>query len=548
METGLPEERRERVRSLGDYAALLRRRWIYPAFAIPLILLGSIFIAFTTTPVYRAAATIMLSPSSIPEDIVRSTVPSAIPGMRNAVVNYADQQFDLVRRRVLSVSRLTEVVETIDPYPDLKGLSPRDKAELLLANVYVEPVDPITFEPLEESTAFTVYYSNEHPERAAAVARELARLFLEYKRESRVEQAIETYQFLRIRAEELRLSVAQTEAKLAAFKRRFPTSLPEDRARNQLELDSSERELISAQAQLRLAEQRQAAFETQLSQVNPTLVGAVTDPRTELATLKSQLAEAERKYTPDHPVVKRLRRSIETLAATDPSMAGRPGQQADNPEYLRIATELESSKRETAALRSQVGRMQGQIATLRGQLVNAPGVEMEYAALTREVGAARQQLLETEEKLRDAELASQLETEQKGEQYTLIKSPGIPDSPYRPNRLSMILLGAALAFALGIGSAVLVDIFDPTVRNTDDVREVSSYPVLANIGVLMNAESRAKQRRLRLVFAGSLATALLLVGVSVTRTLLRPDPEPLEIGPATESAPSASTAGPVAGN
>ena len=98
------------------------------------------------------------------------------------------------------------------------------------------------------------------------------------------------------------------------------------------------------------------------------------------------------------------------------------------------------------------------------------------------------------------------------------------------------------------GGFLLVDIFDPTVRNTDDVREVSSYPVLANIGVLMNAESRAKQRRLRLAFAGSLAAALLLVGVSVTRTLLRPDPEPLEIGAATESVPSVSTAGPVAGN
>jgi polysaccharide biosynthesis transport protein len=468
--------------------------------------------------------------------------------VRSAVVNYADQQFDLVRRRVLSVSRLTEVVQTIDPYPELKDLSQAEKAELLLDNVYIEPVDPITFEPLDESTAFAIYYSNEHPERAAVVARELARLFLEYKRESRVEQATETYQFLRIRADQLRLTVAQTEEKLAAFKSRFPTSLPEDRVRNQLELDSSERELVTVQAQLRLAEQREAALEVQLSQVNPTLVGAVTDPRTEIATLKAQLAEAERKYTPDHPMVKRLRRSIETLATSNPGAVSGSGGQADNPEYLRIANDLASSKRETGALRSQVGRMHGQIATLRGSLVGAPSVEVEYAALTREVAAARQQLLETEEKLRNAELASQVETEQKGEQYTMIRGPGIPDTPYRPNRLSLILLGITLALAVGVGAAVLADIFDPTVRNVDDVREISSYPVLANIGVLMNTESRAKQSRLRLVYVGSLAAGLLLVGISVARTLLRPDPKPLEIGVATEPLPGASaTASPDVG-
>ena len=184
--------------------------------------------------------------------------------------------------------------------------------------------------------------------------------------------------------------------------------------------------------------------------------------------------------------------------------------------------------------------MHGQIATLRGSLVGAPSVEVEYAALTREVAAARQQLLETEEKLRNAELASQVETEQKGEQYTMIRGPGIPDTPYRPNRLSLILLGITLALAVGVGAAVLADIFDPTVRNVDDVREISSYPVLANIGVLMNTESRAKQSRLRLVYVGSLAAGLLLVGISVARTLLRPDPKPLDIGVATEPLPSAS--------
>ena len=48
-------------------------------------------IAFTLPTLYRSSATILLEPSSIPADMVRTTVTS-----------YADLQIDLVRRAALS--------------------------------------------------------------------------------------------------------------------------------------------------------------------------------------------------------------------------------------------------------------------------------------------------------------------------------------------------------------------------------------------------------------------------------------------------------------
>jgi polysaccharide chain length determinant protein (PEP-CTERM system associated) len=500
---------------------------MYPAVVIPSVMLGAIYLAFALPPTYRATATIMLESSSIPSDLVRTTVPSSIPdeNLRNAAVGYADQQFELLRRRVLARSRLVEMVGKTDPYPELEDTAPEDKAELLLDNVYIERVDPITLEPVTVSTTFSINYDNPHPELAAAIAREVAGLFLSYNLEARVQQATETYNFLKLRAEQLRSNLGTLEAKIAAFKRQNPDALPEDQIRNQEELDRTQRDLDSMQAQLRIAQQRQSALEVQLSQTNPTLVGAVTDPRTELATLKAQLAEAERKYTPDHPVVKRLRRSIDALAVPAATSSGSGTVNADNPEYLRIAAELESSRRETNAMKAQVDRAYGDITNFRRLLAGAPTVEMEYGPLARDVAVVREQLQDTEKKMHDAELASQLETEQKGERYILIRAARVPDAPYSPNRLGLILLGVVLALALGFGLAILADVVDSTVRTADDVRDVLEQPVLGSIGLLLNSEQTRLRRRRLVIIAGAFAAASVIVAFTVVRALTQPEAE-----------------------
>src|SRR5678815_2131028 len=163
----LPMEKGDRVKSLGDYLEVLRRRWIYPALIVPAGLFVAVVLAFSLPTLYRSSATILLEPSSIPADMVRTTVTS-----------YADLQIDLVRRAALSGSRLTALVKEIDPYPGLTELTPEDKAGMISDSTWIERVDPITLEPLAESTAFSLHYDNPDPEIAQKVASRLADLFL----------------------------------------------------------------------------------------------------------------------------------------------------------------------------------------------------------------------------------------------------------------------------------------------------------------------------------------------------------------------------------
>ena len=58
------------LRDLLD--ALRRRRW-YLLVVMPAIALLATFLAFFLTPSYRASSTILLEPSSIPQELVQTT-------------------------------------------------------------------------------------------------------------------------------------------------------------------------------------------------------------------------------------------------------------------------------------------------------------------------------------------------------------------------------------------------------------------------------------------------------------------------------------------
>ena len=107
---------------LGDYLGILSRRRVYVLTIIPAALLLSVYLAYALTPTYRSTATILLEASSIPSELVQTTV-----------TNYADQQIELVSRRVLLPENLESVVNEIDPYPDMSQLSRKDKARQIIA-------------------------------------------------------------------------------------------------------------------------------------------------------------------------------------------------------------------------------------------------------------------------------------------------------------------------------------------------------------------------------------------------------------------------------
>lgn len=494
----------EKVQTLGDYAAMFRRRWRLLVGIIPATILGSILLAYTLPPVYESSATILLEPSSISADLVQTTV-----------VSYADQQIELVQRTVMSTDSLEKVVGEIDPYPDQKDVSARDKARMIAGDTRLEKVDPITLDPLPESNAFSLYYTNPDPEIAAQVTQKIADLFLAYNRETRVAQAKETYEFLSKHQAEVQASITDIERRIADFKRQYGDALPDSRDRNEVSLDRTQRDLDALDAQVRLVEQQESMLRLQLSQISPTMVASGTDAYTQLATLRAELAAARQRYTEDHPDVRRLSRSIEALAAQVQAGSGSSNVRPDNPEYLRVSAELEAVRRNLAALRSNAARARSQMAAYEARLMQTPGVERDYASLQREYEAAQAEYAQTQAKMREAAIAQSLEAEAKGERYTQIRSPRVADSPSSPNRLGLILLGIILGTGVAVGLAAFRESADPSVRGPQDLAAMTDVPVMGAIPMLLSSEDRHRRRLVIGSVAGVYGLAIIVVFIVV---------------------------------
>ena len=154
----------------GNYFGALRRRIIYVATILPAVLFICVIAAFGIRPQYQATATILLEPSSVPKDIIESTV-----------LSYSDQQIEIVQGRVMTVESLQHIVQQIDPYPDRTTWSAADKAQHILDDTTLEKVDPVTMKPQAESNAFSLHYNNAKPALALAIDERLGHLHASQK-------------------------------------------------------------------------------------------------------------------------------------------------------------------------------------------------------------------------------------------------------------------------------------------------------------------------------------------------------------------------------
>jgi len=487
----------ETGRTLADYQGVLRRRRHYLFTIIPASLLVAVFIAYVLPPKYRASGTIMLEDSSLPQNVVATQVTQ-----EDDSAEHAAQTLELLRRKVMDKDSLLQVVQQVDPYPNLPNMTAAQKAHQILEDSSVERVDPITLQPLEQSKAFSIHYLNPDPKIAAVVDQKLVDLFVTFNHRTRTEASRDAYQFLDAQAKQLEQEMAGQEKQLAQFKAKYGDALPEAEGRNLAGEDRARHDLDALQHDIIQAEQQEAQFQVQLSSISPSLVAAVSDWSKELAKTRGELAEAEQKYTPEHPDVKRLRRAVADLLAKGAGGGSTKGEAPDNPDYLAVQSQLTGVRRQLGSLRAQEAKARADLGVYEKNLSTAPNVEREYISLSREHENAQNSYTDLQNKMKNAALAQSLETESRGERFTLLRAAVPPTKPYFPNRLGIILLGAVLGCGIAFGIAAAVDASDPTLRGNSDLQMIMQTSAIGSIPNLLNPKDLWRKK---LVWASAIA-------------------------------------------
>jgi polysaccharide chain length determinant protein (PEP-CTERM system associated) len=490
--------------AVTDYWGALKRRSIYAFTIFPAVVFLCVLAAFGLRPQYQATASIILQQSSVPKDIIESTV-----------ISYADQQIEVVQSKVLTVESLLSIVKEIDPYPLLTKLTPEEKAQKILDDTSLERIDPVTLKPQAESNAFSLHYNNGVPATALAIDARLAQLFLTYNQRQRTEAAGEAVGFLQKQADDVMLQMREVDAQIAAVKRQYGDALPDSLARNEAMMEDTQRELDSLQQQLLTAQEKESELSLQLAQTSPNLITQSGD-LTDVATVRAKLTEAEQRYTPDHPEVKRLKHALETLMAQSNTNAGGAAQTANNPAYQMIQTQLTGAHNTVQGLQQLIAATRLKNEQLHERVATTPTAEKAVSEIMRRKTALQNEYQQVQDKLQSANLAESFESQQGGERFTMLRAPSVPRSPVFPNRLGLILLGIVVGAAL-VGIAVAsAESMDPHVRTSRDLALPDNALILGSIPVIKNKRDR---RRRAIVFSSFAAAYCLAAFVAIAAIL-----------------------------
>jgi uncharacterized protein involved in exopolysaccharide biosynthesis len=514
----------EAANDVGSYAALFRRRSIWIFTIIPAALLIAVYLAFALPAQYRSTATLMLEQGAIPDDFIKSTVRS-----------YAGEQIDTIQGRVLTVDALTDLVREYDPYPDDKNMEASAKALRVIQNTSLEHVDPVTFKPKEEATAVSLYYQNPDPRRASVVATRLADLFLTYHQRVRMEAARAAEKLIEDRAATLSKDLQSVDDEYARLRAANGGSLPDSKFGAEDARYRAERDLDDLEKQLRAGQERESLLSIQLSATSPNLlvtqglatqglplngVGQPQTGLTDIATVKAELADAELRYTPDHPDVKRLKRALAALEAQKNASSASPAT-ADNPEYRRIAGELAAAKAEVAALQVSTARARAQLARYTANVNPSAALERQVDDLERRRTSLQTEYQGVQEKLKNAQLGQVAEAGKIAEHFTLLQSPYPTSQPYSPNRVGVILLGLVLGCALAAAAVAIAESTDATVRGARDIVSLNGLSVLGSVPEIVLSSDQARRRFIWASVIGIYVVFGAFDVITISRALLR---------------------------
>jgi len=546
---------------LRHYVNMLKRRKKYFILPALVVLVAAFVVAWVLPPTYKSSSTILIEEQQIPQEFVKSTV-----------TGYADQRIQSLTQLILSRVKLWQIIQQFNLYADVRAKLTRDEIiENMRNNISLNTISAAVGNGRGGggkgvTIAFSIAYRGKNPDTVQKVAGTLASLYLEQNLKTREAQAKTTTKFLEAELKDLDVRIKNLGDKITAYKEKYDGLLPEQQDFNRQEaarLDLESQQLTNA---IQAQEQSLTYLQGQLATVNPAATqtggsgAGVTTPAERLKALQLKLIDLQSKFSNDYPDVQKTRREIAALE----KMTGQTGSDADlrrkkleqlqaqlaeirgkysdqypevkklkneiarlkkepikgsstqpvttpdNPTYINLATQIKAAEINLASLRSKQADIHKKVQMYRQLLAKAPKVEQAYLALMRDYQDAAKKHQEVLNKILEARIAQGMEEHQKGQKFTLIDPASYPDAPVSPNRGLIILVGFVLSLGAGFGTVVLAEHLDHSVKDGEELVNLTGLPVLGTIRRIQTTEdiSRARRNR-RLICVATGCTAII---------------------------------------
>lgn len=561
--------------SLPEYLAIARRRLRPMAIALAVGLLTAAALAILLPPEYRSTATILIEQQELPTDLVQSTVTSFADERVQTIsqrVMTTETLLGIIRRYDLypkERSRETrdEIINQMRHDIGVKMISadvidPRSGQPTQASIAFtVSFTDRSAEEAAKVANELTTLFLNDNVETRTQLA-DGAASFLKAQvaqvshHLSQVESQLSVFEGKHFDSlpdlTQLNLGlIDRTNQQLQDAQMR-ESSLEDQEVFLQAQLaqlkpdsavysDSGER-VLSTSDRLEMLRNELAADQATYGPQYPDIARLtrevagleaiakdptdINDLRRNLDDARSKLAAVEKRYGPDYPDRQRLEREVESYesdlataakaaqqkAAAPAGGTGAALQDADNPAYVEVRAQLMSTRDDLTALKAHEAQLQTDLDRYQHRVMETPLIQKRYQELTQDYEITKATDENLEAKLAEAQIGKNLEIDRKGEHFTLIEPPLVPEEPVSPNRPLVMVLGVVLSLLLAAGVAALLEALDSTVRGRRDlITLVAGAPPLAIIPDI-RLELSARQIWVRRGIAAAAGVTLVLAG------------------------------------
>ncbi len=568
----------EKELELQEIKGFIRRRKKAFIICFSSIFFVGICIALLLKPIYTSEAMIRIEDQQIPENYVDST----ITDYAEERIEKINQEI-LSRPKLLEIIDKFNLYPKLKAKKSPTELFEQINEDIGFRKIEARWQSRKGGKPIGATVAFTLSYDGEDAAIVQKVAQTLSQLYLEADIKVREEKIAGTTDFLKSELQRIRSEISKKEKVLSEFKQNHLRELPQDRVFNLQHMTRLQQELDKADNRLQYLQERKVLLESRLATIEP-LTPIVVDGedlainpaqrlkrlRLELASMRSvysekhpdikkkkkeilkleqevknsedsvekikklkqleiTLAEKKAKLGSKHPDVRALKKEVAILKkqvdnlVTDNAKVKISEEQPDNPIYITLKTQIETTEMEIGAILENKPELLAEIDEYQIRIQNAPMVEKELSELTRDYENLKHKYSEISDKLMSAEIVQEMEGKKKGERFNIISPAYLPLEPTKPNRRMIIVLSFMLAVGISTALVAFQEYIDDSIKTPNQLKELTNIPVFSTISYIENDEDKRRKRVKILIYAGAAVFCIMVALIFVDQFLMELD-------------------------
>ncbi|MDA8155240.1 MAG: polysaccharide biosynthesis tyrosine autokinase [Actinomycetota bacterium] len=476
--------------NIRDYLYVLyRRRWLALTF-FTLVVFTVLLVVFLKKPVYRATATLKVEQETSPvlnfKDVYQT---------QKDDFNFLKTQYRILKSR--SVAKRAVRSLRLDGDPEFAGAFSRESADAgsqtggmpvpgtgkielsggLGGDIKPSVIDNflkrLTVTPVRDSWIVLVSFDDKNPARAAQAVNEIARQYIGFNIESKLNASQVTRDWLENHLDDMKAKLERSEEALNKYAAQNGILLASagDQDKNNpngsggQDLETSRLVQISDQLVKATADRiNKEALYYQVRHGGP--VGSEVGNNRLLQTLEEQYSALEAQYarlaalyTPKYPEVVQTKEQMDQLSK-------RIGQETDKA-VAALRTDYEAARQREDDLAQTYEQYKQQALNLNNKMV-------QYNILKREADTNQQLYNGLLQRMKEIGVSASLNASN----IQVLDQAEVPRKPFAPKKARDILVSVLVGLLGGVGLAFGVDYIDNTLKNPEDIENSISLPCL----------------------------------------------------------------------